>query len=275
MADTSESFEAQFEKRHTIIFEGGEVVYIDIHPEVQRINTPLLISSGWAETPAVLKETMRAFAEKGYQVIALDYTRLNLDDVDTERTVGHKKGRAILAVLDALGIRKVNVLGHSEGAINSVLAARRKPHRFCHMVLIAPAGFSAQDSFPRLTFRFIAEIVSSAQTYDNLKSGLKSIWQIIRYVITNPVQAFKEAFGTSQARISCAVKALLKDGVSVSIICSENDNVFPVKKIRRMIKKRDLDLKLHLLEGGHNAIHLQPEEYATRIAKELHATSTP
>ncbi|WP_210272528.1 alpha/beta fold hydrolase [Chthonobacter rhizosphaerae] len=60
--------------------------------------------------------------------------------------VGHAglSAKAVAASLDALGLRRVHLVGHSMGGAVASLIALRSPERIASLTLVAPGGFGAE-----------------------------------------------------------------------------------------------------------------------------------
>jgi pimeloyl-ACP methyl ester carboxylesterase len=66
-----------------------------------------------------------------------------------------RKADLVLGLLDALGLDRAMLLGHSFGSVVAVLAAARRPDAVTHLALLAPPGITAH--FPVRLARLAAE----------------------------------------------------------------------------------------------------------------------
>ncbi len=99
---------------------------------------------GWACTPYIFRETLGPVAAAGFRVIAVDLKGHGLSDKPAspaEYTVSAMRDN-LLEVLDALGLARAGLVGHSMGAAVAVHAAAFDPARCAALALVAPVGFA-------------------------------------------------------------------------------------------------------------------------------------
>src|SRR5215212_2230207 len=90
---------------------------------------------------------MGALAADGFRVVAMDVPPFGYSERlrGAESYGREKQARRIVAVLDALGIGQVSLVGHSVGARPTIEAAAAIPSRVRSLVLVDPAlGFAAE-----------------------------------------------------------------------------------------------------------------------------------
>ena len=106
-------------------------------------------TGAWSE---IWRGTITTLAGAGYRVIAIDVPPFGY----SQRLEGagafarEKQARRIVAVLDALGIGEVALVGHSVGARPTIEAAMSIPSRVRALILVDPAlGFASDEAAPR------------------------------------------------------------------------------------------------------------------------------
>jgi len=264
------SFKEQFLKREEIMSPGGYIKVVDINPTDNA--TPILLSSGWGETLEVLRSVIFSIVEiMDRRVFACDYS--HLDNIkgyqDDFPASGYMKAHSFINLLDEKEIDKVDAIGHSEGAINIVIAAYLKPERFKNIILVNPSGMMRGDTFYKLTKRFLLETLFEPITFKSIEKFLiyiKYIYRVIGYVIRNPMQAFREAIGVSRFKIFRLLKNIQKKGVKVSIVVDKNDIIFPAEQVKRSAKRAKIK-NFYMVEGGHNEIHINSDKLIETINK--------
>ena len=128
----------------------------DVEVYVQELGpvsgAPVLLVHGTGAWSAIWRETMEALAVEGYRAIALDLPPFGYSERPRSPSYGaHAQGERILAVLDALGIRSVTLVGHSFGARPTMEALFLAPAKVRSLVLVDAAlgldqGRGAGDS---------------------------------------------------------------------------------------------------------------------------------
>ncbi|MCR4284272.1 MAG: alpha/beta hydrolase [Parcubacteria group bacterium] len=264
------SFEEQFLKREEIRSPGGFVKVVDINFDDN--TTPVLLSSGWGETLEALKSVVFSIAKiTGRRVFACDYA--HLDNIkgyqDGFPASGYMKAHSFINLLDEKQVNKVDAIGHSEGAINVIIAAYLKPEKFKNIILINPSGMMHNDSFRKLVKRFLSETLFEPITIETTRKFLiyvRYVFRVVGYILRNPIQAFREAIGISRFKIFHLLRNIQKNGVKVAIVVDKNDIIFPVNQVRRQAKKAKVK-DFYLVEGGHNEIHINPDKFIETINK--------
>ncbi len=104
---------------------------------------PVVFLPGWGCPVWDFHRTMPAVADAGFRAIAIDLRGHGLSDMPTDPTRYTTDGMIAQAVdvLDALGIRRAALAGHSMGGALAVHLALRVPDRVLALALFAPIGF--------------------------------------------------------------------------------------------------------------------------------------
>lgn len=142
-------------RARTITVDGLRVRLLESVPDEERDDPVLLVHGlgGWAEN---WRPVMPAIAESGRRAIAVDLPGFG----ESERAVRPRYfdveepfyGRFVAALLDALGIGRVHLAGHSFGGAVAYTAAIWAPERVRSLALVAPGGIGG--ALPR-GFRFL------------------------------------------------------------------------------------------------------------------------
>lgn len=103
---------------------------------------PLLFANGFGCDQAMWRFVAPTF-ENDYRVIRFDYIGSGNSDVsayDPER-YAHLEGYAqdVLDICTALQLKEVIFVGHSVSSMIGVLAAKRAPEQFAHLILLCPS----------------------------------------------------------------------------------------------------------------------------------------
>ena len=80
----------------------------------------------------------RYFANHGFNVLAIDLPGHCKSAGDAPETV-EQAAQTVIALLDALGVQKAALVGHSLGSLIALEAAAQAPHRVSHLALLGTA----------------------------------------------------------------------------------------------------------------------------------------
>jgi pimeloyl-ACP methyl ester carboxylesterase len=102
---------------------------------------------GWACSAYSFRHNLGAAAEAGFRVVAVELKGHGGSDkpLDVAGYSMTAMGRHLLDAMDALGIDRAVLVGHSMGGAVVVRAALEAPERVHGLVLLAPVGFGTID----------------------------------------------------------------------------------------------------------------------------------
>ena len=285
-----DSFEGQYNRQATLNINGAQVTTVDIKPKNTKTDIPLLVAPGWGATIESFKPGLKVLTEKGRRVISLDQPRKggaipeshNQEVEDWYKAKGKKypnwsseelrKANTILGLLDQKKLDKVDVIAHSEGAINVCIAAMLHPEKFTgrSIILYSPAGVIGKDNILRLQKgagdnKSRTETVSHIPVTEEETEYLKSTAHITPdYIKENPIRAVKEIWAISQANIEEMLRYLREKGIKIVIIGAVDDTMFPMNKMQKNVKPDFIDGFLSV-SGGHMQIQVHPEIYMSAV----------
>jgi pimeloyl-ACP methyl ester carboxylesterase len=280
MTETKTEFINQAEDLQSVESLGGQADYLYFRHEAPKEGSlPVLIAGGWSEGTQSLRDSAQEIFDSGREVILVDHARrggAEKNSTDFHPEIVHK-AKTLLSVLDAAGLDKVDVISHSEGALNTILAASWRPERFRDIVLVAPAGLIGEDSVPRLAARFVPKIIRGyRKDMPELKardpeSAKRFAVSGPRYIKANPVKALREINALAHTRIDKSMEDLRAAGIRIGVIQSHSDSGFPDKRIGEHVilegNKANVDAYASVAakDAGHDDLIIHPER-STRAA---------
>ena len=152
--------------------------------------TPVVLLHGLGAASHYWAETAIDLSRAGRTVIVPDAPGSGQSDPPSPETGWGIPGRvaAVSALLDALGIRKADLVGHSLGGWTAGAFALAEPHRVRRLVLVDAAGFSKPD--PRAE----AELRTSLSPGD--RAGARRLYDLLFLRKPFPASGFLlDAFG--------------------------------------------------------------------------------
>lgn len=266
------SFEDQFAFREKFKTVGGTAEVVDVRPEHPE-SLPLVIASAWAMGPDVYRGVLEELFKENRRAISIDHPRVGgeMTDEDLERGKGLpeaelRKALSLIDILNEKGIEKVDMIGHSEGGVNSAIAAWLHPEKVRTLILYAPGGLYGDDNFFDLVKRLGEQ--SPEQVKDvPVREGVAPIVpsdvimkSMAEYVLKNPFRAYQEGKGVAESDTRKLIEELRAKGVHVVIVSAVNDPVFPPEKFQKMVNANMVDGFLSV-RGGHGI----PETYVKPI----------
>jgi pimeloyl-ACP methyl ester carboxylesterase len=153
--------EYQFNHPETQEIYGGKIEIYDVTPERAKTEVPVIIAPGWAVNAEVFKDNIKELANRGRRSISFgNYHGVENNVANTENIPNEewRKVVALIGTIESQKLDKVDVMAHSEGAIYTLLAAKMYPEKFRNIVLVDPAGFIQNDSWPKLLVRFSKDL---------------------------------------------------------------------------------------------------------------------
>ncbi len=246
---------------------------IQIHVEMQGSGDPVLVflhywggSAGtWRHVAAELSATHRT--------LAVDHRGWGASDAPaTGYALADMAGDA-LGVIDALGIDRYVLVGHSMGGKVAQLIASRRPHGLAGLVLVAPAPPTPM-ALPQAARERIAAAYESpesvAATIDHVLAAKPLSAADRAQVIADSLR------GAPQAKQAWPASTSLEDisgevgniTVSALVISGESDRVDPPEALRAELMPRLRHAELRVLpETGHLSPLESPDLVAGLIAR--------
>ncbi|MEI6843587.1 MAG: alpha/beta hydrolase [bacterium] len=270
------TFDEQFQVKKEIESGGVSVEFVDLIPENQKTDVVCVFAPGWGETPETLRESLRVLYESGRRAVSLKHSRQQNEISVDEDEFGNEKQKssAISDVIEECHIEKVDGIGHSEGAINILLAAQEHPEKFRSIILIAPAGLIGKDGFFALIGRFLTNIKESAKRMmkekESTESLARSAKETAKYIARNPKKSMEEAYEISESQTEEILKDLHSKGIKIIIIHGVDDPVFPMERMQEILKAGSVD-GFYSVKGDHNEIYVSPQKYAKVVDSALDA----
>jgi pimeloyl-ACP methyl ester carboxylesterase len=174
-------------------------------------------------------------------------------------------------VIDALGLRRYVLVGHSMGGKTAQLMASRRPEGLIGAVLVAPASPSP-SAIPEDQRRVIAHAYDSREsilaTCEHVLTGKALSKSDLEQVIEDSLR------GAPAAKIAWPMQAMMEDitaatsriNVPVLIVAGELDKVDPVNAVKAEVLARIAGATMLTLPGTG---HLSPLEAPAALAEAI------
>ena len=266
------SFEAQFSRREHKKISGREIELVDITPPQISDPTPILLAPGWSENPSTYEKSLKIIYGEKRRALTIGYSQRG---EETHPDVEVRKASLLLQVLEDKGIKKADVIAHSEGAIYTLIAATIEPDRFRNVVLDKPAGLIGHDSKTALMGRFVKLMIQEAVLRPKgvtdptgaVRAGLRTAL----YCAENPKRVMEELDALTSYDISDLIGVLKDKGVMVSVISGVDDPLFPVnRQIDNMRESGAPPIEgYYSVIGGHNELSINAGKHTALAVNAL------
>ena len=142
---------------------------------------PVLLVHGWGCSAFVFRDTMPALADAGFRAIAVDLKGHGLSDkpVAADEYTVDALLEHLLDILDALGLERPPLIGHSLGGTLIHHFAMRYPQRARCLGLISPVGLTGVTLmwlYRALTPRFFIPLVPRIKPRLIVKVAMKRVY---------------------------------------------------------------------------------------------------
>lgn len=129
----------------------------ELYYEREGSGFPVLFITGLAGTANFWHGQMPSFA-RSYETIAYDHRGVGQSDQKCASSVIERLAADAIGLLDALGIAKAHVIGHSAGGAVAQVLAIEHPQRLASVVIVA--GWTKPDAYFRRFFGLRKELLS-------------------------------------------------------------------------------------------------------------------
>jgi pyruvate dehydrogenase E2 component (dihydrolipoyllysine-residue acetyltransferase) len=240
-AIASGELEAGDEPEPQLVDVGGWMIsYLSLGPDAPPGDTPVVLVHGYGGDKNSWLFVQQPLAEEGHRAIALDLPGHGATTKDVGDGSLTTFADCVAGFLDALGIQRAHLVGHSLGGAVVAALARTAPGKVASLTLIAPAGFTPEVDAEYLR-GFAA--ASSRRELKPLVGRLFSDEALVTRQLVDDLLRYKRLDGVDAA-LSTVLGTLLGDdgdrqaidtrsllagvGVPVTVVWGDADRIVPV-----------------------------------------------
>eukprot|EP00928_Gymnodinium_smaydae_P050524 TRINITY_DN34088_c0_g1_i1.p1 TRINITY_DN34088_c0_g1~~TRINITY_DN34088_c0_g1_i1.p1 ORF type:complete len:329 (-),score=45.23 TRINITY_DN34088_c0_g1_i1:193-1179(-) len=192
--------------------EGATIHFLAL-PEVYDGDRPVVVfvHGGGGNAYAFMKQ-VPFFAAEGYFVVSMSsrgWGNSKLDNDDAESYAMRHLGNDVVAVLDACGVQKAAVVGHSVGGFTCMQMAVDHPHRLTHIVMSSTFYGMVDEGNGPLAERWISRYINRGLgvTDDKLGIGRDDIAAAVKQILPPGCEgAKKQSFSEREGRTRCPTR---------------------------------------------------------------------
>lgn len=264
-------FEQQFSKKEVVQTTGGHTEVIDIEPLNSADGVPVLFAPGWGATLQTNKESLKIIHDANRRIVSVSHPRREESVAkDSDFPVAEtRRVQSILAVMGQKRLEKVDVIAHSQGAIDTIIAATLYPDKFRNIVLVSPGGLIGEDKLHKLVGKMLVssvhDITQAMRNSHEIGPLTNAAKELAKYFAKNPKRAIEELNAIAKSDILEMVKNLHQYGIGISVITGVDDPSFPINRMIAILRNSENTIDgFYSVKGGHNKI-VTDERY-TRAA---------
>lgn len=270
------------------VFQVGEaeVPVFDLRPEIVVSDTPVLFVPGYAKTAVSYKETLFELYKAGKRIISVSapVADLNLELPDADYPKPQlERALVINNVLTQMGIEQVDLVSHSEGGMNAMIAAAQNPDVFRHFLFVAPPGITEMQSYLTIIKRWtVGRMRSGVEKFsqtDIEKERVARFNAEAREFVTNRgvMKGALESMEPGRVDVSDLMRELHMAGHGVSVIAGADDLMLPMQEFQRNVTGAARSAESYGLDGfysvrkGHDEIEVHGEDFGQLVNYALDA----
>lgn len=251
-----------------------------VHVEQAGTGEPVVLLHGFGASTYSWRKVMPELA-KSYRVVAIDLNGFGYTERPRDRAsyTREGQGRLVLGVLDALGIERAHVFGHSYGGGLTLYLASRHPERFLSMVLVDSSAPTYSDdrrnraaALRPLSVLFVRSVALRANAIR--RSLERSFWDDSK-VTPELVQAYLDRLkveGVGDAYVGLTAPAppgervdLRKIDVPALILWGAHDEIIAPSGGRRAAEMLPRASFVLMEESGHLPMEEEPEAFLRAV----------
>ncbi len=251
-----EAFDEQLSIRQQITAQGGTIEFNVVTPEKIRSDIPTIYVGGFLTGSNLYADTLYDIAREGTEVFYMNPTK-GIPSVETvamnqltetyniPESVLHKVA-AIEALISSQGFERVDVVGHSQGALVLSVLTALHPGLVRNLVLDCPFGLQPERTTTSISVAFIHE--GLRVLWQSLKEGARGNFPYTKATLNTIGTAVKEFSKNTAWRFtheipdgaSLDIAPLLKDikdtskdqteSTTITLLTAQNDSLFSPEK---------------------------------------------
>ena len=233
---------------------------------------PVLLVHGFGGDLNTWMFTQPVLAE-GRRVIALDLPGHGGSTKEVGAGDGESLTDAVEGALDALGIGRGHLVGHSMGGAVAALLALRRPDLVSSLTLIASAGLGPEvngsfiDGFVRVARRREAVEILGLLVHDPALVSRTMVEDVLRYKRLDGVSAalarIAEAWFAGGRQLLYLTDRIATLAMPVQLIWGREDRIIPVTHAEALASR----FPVHIIEQAGHLPHMEKAGEANRLVK--------
>lgn len=280
-----QEFLRQFKTREKIDFLGTKGIEVaDIVPEGAH-EVPVLFVPGFGPGPDAYMESIEELYKGKRRVLVFSFPTDIADEKqefarrDTDLPFGQDiKSEVLRQIVRVKQLDQVDIVAHSEGCMNAIIAAFKEDSHFRNFVLVAPPGITGKESYLHIAGRGKKNAEASKkiqrqgseleQARLEIKKHDIKRWLKERGVVSGIIESMEPGrFETAAMQAE-----LHQRGHGVSVVAGVDDAMISMSQLQRdntgtTRSAEDLGIDgFYSVAGGHDKLTTDPNRYGFLVA---------
>lgn len=253
---SQEDFERQFKEEHNIEVKGEIIPYTIVVPEEPTSENWVVYVGGFSQGPNSYLDEIQNLAQAGRKVLFVNPLKgIEADEDEMQEDILKdlpkpilSKARAVQEVLNEVGAKEVDFVGHSQGAAIVTTFAAMHPGIANKIVIEGPEGLlGGNDSKFRMIARFVADKVNALARNPKKTLGKEAVRagkSFSTEIKKDPIYRYnKELPAVTEVDIAPLLKKIKKEqeDTEVILVNANQDKVFPSDRIEQTLGNNPLD----------------------------------
>lgn len=230
----------------------------------------MLLCPGWGESIEILKYSMNELKRLNRPLVVLEHPR-QFKPVDNPLDVHnnqYQKAHNIISVIKHFNLSQIDLISHSEGSMNGLVAASINPEIFRSVTLLNPSGIVRFRSRAHFLMTLCRKVAVDAKRVRKMPQH-GEIFKLHtkmgkKHGVVNTKQLREDLSSATKFSILGLISSLVKSNIFISVVAAKDDVLYPANSIKQRLETNQIN-KYVETEGWHDEMHYNPEKYAQII----------
>lgn len=175
------------------------------------------------------------------------------------------RARFILAVLNALGVERATLVGHSMGGVVSCAVAALEPERFDGLVLLASPGVRPHATLRRVPFPLIERLMAKRRVWEGLRPLTRRLFKWGGFKGYSDSALDRTLLCVARTSIDAHAGRVRALGLPTAVAWAEDDPLIEAEIMKELADVCPEGPRLRFDIGGHNIQKSQAAPIAEAI----------